>query len=109
MPWFYLILAAICEITFAGSLKLTQNFTNFKWSAVFVLFYALSGVLLNKAVQNIPIGTAYAVWTGIGAAGTVLIGILYFKEPYNFWRVFFLSTLIMSIIGLKFVSASNTA
>ena len=109
MPWFYLILAAICEITFAGSLKLTQNFTNLKWSAVFILFYALSGVLLNKAVQNIPIGTAYAVWTGIGAAGTVLKGILYFKEPYNFWRVFFLSTLIMSIIGLKFVSASNTA
>ena len=109
MPWLFLLLAAGCEIAFAGSLKLTQNFTNLKWSVVFIVFYVLSIVLLNKAVQIIPIGTAYAVWTGIGAAGTVLIGILYFKEPYNFWRVFFLCTLIMSIVGLKFVSANNHA
>ena len=107
MPWLFLVLAAGCEIAFAGSLKLTQNFTNLKWSVFFIAFYVLSIVLLNKAVQHIPIGTAYAVWTGIGAAGTVLIGILYFKEPYNFWRVFFLCTLILSIIGLKFVSGSN--
>jgi quaternary ammonium compound-resistance protein SugE len=105
MPWLFLLLAAGCEIAFAGSLKLTQNFTNLKWSVIFILFYVLSIVLLNKAVQTIPIGTAYAVWTGIGAAGTVLIGILYFKEPYNFWRLFFLCTLIMSIVGLKFVPA----
>ena len=98
------MLAAFCEIAFAGSLKLTQNFTNLKWSVFFVLFYVLSIVLLNKAVQQIPIGTAYAVWTGIGAAGTVLIGIFYFKEPYNFWRIFFLSTLILSIVGLKVVA-----
>ena len=104
MPWFFLLLAAGCEIAFAGSLKLTQNFTNLKWSAIFILFYVLSIVLLNKAVQQIPIGTAYAVWTGIGAAGTVLIGIFYFKESYNFWRIFFLCTLILSIVGLKFVS-----
>jgi quaternary ammonium compound-resistance protein SugE len=104
MPWFFLILAAFCEIAFAGSLKFTQNFSNFKWSAIFVFFYALSGLLLNKAVQTIPVGTAYAVWTGIGAAGTVLIGILYFKEPYHFWRLFFLCTLILSIIGLKVVT-----
>ncbi|MES2646263.1 MAG: multidrug efflux SMR transporter [Bacteroidota bacterium] len=108
MPWLFLLLAAGCEIAFAGSLKLTQNFTNLKWSVVFVFFYILSIVLLNKAVQTIPIGTAYAVWTGIGAAGTVLIGILYFKEPYNFWRLFFLCTLIMSIVGLKFVSGNSS-
>jgi quaternary ammonium compound-resistance protein SugE len=108
MPWVYLILAAFCEIAFAGSLKLTQNFTNLKWSVIFVLFYVLSIVLLNKAVATIPIGTAYAVWTGIGAAGTVLIGILYFKEPYNFWRLFFLCTLILSIVGLKFVTPNTT-
>ena len=104
MPWIFLLLASICEIAFAGCLKLTENFTNLKWSLAFVFFYVLSIVLLNKAVQSIPIGTAYAVWTGIGAAGTVLIGILYFKEPYNFWRIFFLCTLILSIVGLKFVS-----
>lgn len=108
MPWLYLILAAGCEIAFAGSLKYTENFTNLKWSVIFVLFYALSGVLLNKAVQHIPIGTAYAVWTGIGAAGTVLLGIFFFKEPYNFWRVFFLCTLIASIVGLKAVSPATT-
>lgn len=104
MAWFYLILAACCEIAFAGSLKLTQNFSNLKWSVIFVTFYVLSIVLLNKAVQQIPIGTAYAVWTGIGAAGTVIIGILYYKEPVSFWRMFFLCTLILSIVGLKYFS-----
>jgi quaternary ammonium compound-resistance protein SugE len=61
-------------------------------------------VLLIKATQTIPLGTAYAVWTGIGAAGTVILGILFFKDPMTFWRIFFLLTLICSIIGLKFVS-----
>lgn len=62
-------------------------------------------ILLYKATQVLPIGTAYAVWTGVGAVGTVLVGILIFKEPATFWRIFFLSTLIASIIGLKFVSS----
>jgi quaternary ammonium compound-resistance protein SugE len=61
--------------------------------------------LLYKATQGLPIGTAYAVWTGIGAVGTVLLGIIFFKEPADFWRLFFISTLIGSIIGLKFVSS----
>ena len=104
MPWIFLLLASICEIAFAGCLKLTENFTNLKWSLAFIFFYVLSIVLLNKAVQSIPIGTAYAVWTGIGAVGTVIVGIIFFKEPADFWRLFFISTLICSIIGLKFVS-----
>jgi len=104
MSWIFLILASFCEIAFAGSLKQTNNFTNTKWTIVFVFFYILSIVLLNRAIQNIPIGTAYAVWTGIGAAGTVLLGIIYFREPVHFWRIFFLCTLILSIIGLKYVS-----
>ncbi len=61
-------------------------------------------ILLVKVTKTLPIGTAYAVWTGIGAVGTVLIGIFVFKEPANFWRLFFISTLIFSIIGLKIVS-----
>jgi len=109
MAWFYLMLAALCEIGFAGSLKLTQNFSNLKWSVIFVAFYVLSIVLLNKAVQTIPIGTAYAIWTGIGAAGTVLVGIYYYKEPVSFWRIFFLCTLILSIVGLKFFSGEKIA
>lgn len=61
-------------------------------------------VLLVKVAKELPIGTAYAVWTGIGAVGSVLVGILVFKEPATFWRIFFISTLIISIIGLKVVS-----
>ncbi len=61
-------------------------------------------VLLVKATKELPIGTAYAVWTGIGAFGSVLVGIFIFKEPATFWRVFFLTTLILSLVGLKFVS-----
>jgi len=61
-------------------------------------------LLLYKATQTLPIGTAYAVWTGIGAVGTVLVGIFFFKEPADFWRLFFITTLIASIIGLKFVA-----
>ena len=61
-------------------------------------------ILLVKATQTLPIGTAYAVWTGIGAVGTVLVGILVFNDPANFWRIFFITTLIASIVGLKLVS-----
>ena len=104
MAWLYLIAAAFCEIAFAASLKLTVNFSNLKWTIVFLFFYILSIVLLNKAVQTIPIGTAYAVWTGIGAAGPVIIGIVWFKEPASFWRLFFLVTLVLSILGLKAVT-----
>ena len=61
-------------------------------------------LLLIKATKTLPIGSAYAVWTGIGAVGTVLLGIFIFKEPTSFWRMFFIFTLIVSIIGLKTVS-----
>lgn len=64
----------------------------------------MSMLLLAKAVQTIPLGTAYPVWTGIGAVGTVLAGILFFHDPATFWRMFFITTLILSIIGLKAVS-----
>lgn len=75
----------------------------FGWYAGFVIVSALSMVLLAKASKTIPIGTAYPVWTGIGAVGTVLIGIFVFKEPATFWRMFFIVTLIASVIGLKMV------
>ena len=73
------------------------------WYAGFVVVSALSMLLLAKAAKTIPIGTAYPVWTGIGAIGTVLIGILVFKEPASFWRLFFIFTLIASVIGLRMV------
>ncbi|MBE7178689.1 MAG: multidrug efflux SMR transporter, partial [Mucilaginibacter polytrichastri] len=75
------------------------------WYAGFFVALVVSMLLLMKAVQTLPIGTAYAVWTGIGAVGTVIVGIIFFKEPADFWRMFFVVTLIGSIIGLKAVSA----
>ena len=104
MAWFYLIIAGLFEVAFTTSLKLSDNFVNKGWAVLFVISISLSFYFLNKALQTIPMGTAYAVWTGIGAIGTVLVGIFLFKEPAHFWRLFFLFSLIASIIGLKFVS-----
>jgi quaternary ammonium compound-resistance protein SugE len=104
MAWFYLILGGLFEVGFTTCLKLSNNFSNIKWSILFFVCITLSFLLLNKAVQTLPMGTAYAVWTGIGAAGSVLVGILFFKEPSDFWRMFFIFMLIGSILGLKLVS-----
>ena len=104
MAWLILFLAGLFEVGFTTCLKLSNNFTNLKWSLGFFICITLSFLLLNKAVQTIPLGTGYAVWTGIGAVGTTLIGIYFFKEPSDFWRVFFIFLLIASIIGLKLVS-----
>jgi len=105
MDWMILFAAGAFEIGFTTCLQLSNNFTDWRWTLGFVLTSITSFYLLNMAAQTIPMGTAYAVWTGIGAVGTVLIGIFFFKEPHNFWRIIFLFTLIASIIGLKFVSA----
>jgi quaternary ammonium compound-resistance protein SugE len=102
--WIYLIIAGFCEGFFAFFLKLSNGFKNIIPSIFFFIFYILSAYLLAKAIKYIPIGTAYAVWTGIGAFLTVLIGIFIFKEQADFLRLFFLTTLILSIIGLKVVS-----
>jgi quaternary ammonium compound-resistance protein SugE len=104
MGWAYLFLAGLFEVGFTTCLKMSENFTKTIWTLGFFLCISLSFWLLNRAIQTIPLGTAYAVWTGIGAVGTVLVGIVFFREPLFFWRVFFLITLISSLIGLKVVS-----
>ncbi|WP_147678234.1 DMT family transporter [Algibacter pacificus] len=107
MNWILLIIAGLFEVAFAaclGKAKEANSPESLYWYLGFLICLSCSMILLVKATQNIPIGTAYAVWTGIGAVGTVLLGILIFKEPATFWRLFFLSTLIASIVGLKFVS-----
>jgi len=106
LAWFFLILAGCFEVAFTTCLKLSDNFTNTKYTIGFLISTILSFVFLSKAVQTIPLGTGYAVWTGIGAVGTVIIGIFFFKEPSDFWRVFFIFLLISSILGLKFVANS---
>lgn len=108
MNWFILVLAGLAECAFTfslGSAKASSGLTQTLWYLSFIVFYIVSMCLLVKAVGGLPIGTAYAVWTGIGAVGTVLIGIIVFHEPAGFARLFFITTLILSIIGLKFVSS----
>ena len=105
-----LIIAGLFETAFAfclGKIKLSQGAIANWWFAGFILCLSISMLLLYKATQTLPIGTAYAVWTGIGAAGTAIIGIIYFKEPADFWRLFFISTLIISIAGLRYVASAE--
>lgn len=107
MNWILLIIAGLFEVGFAtclGKAKETTGNIATYWYLGFLLCLAVSMYLLVKATESLPIGTAYAVWTGIGAAGTVLVGIFLFKEPADFWRLFFLVTLIASIVGLKVVT-----
>ncbi|MGN6532871.1 MAG: DMT family transporter [Ginsengibacter sp.] len=107
MNWIILIIAGLFEMGFAtclGKAKETSGTTAAWWITGFFICLSISMYLLYRATQTLPIGTAYAVWTGIGAVGTVIIGIFVFKEPTDFWRIFFISTLICSIIGLKVVS-----
>lgn len=108
MNWLILIIAGLFEVGFTtclGKAKETTGATATWWIAGFFITLSMSMYLLYKATQTLPMGTAYAVWTGIGAVGTVIVGILFFKEPADFWRLFFIFTLIASIIGLKFVSS----
>ena len=107
MNWFILIIAGLFEVGFAtclGKAKETTGITATLWWTGFFVSLSISMFLLYKATQTLPIGSAYAVWTGVGAVGTVLVGIIIFKEPADFWRLFFITTLIASIIGLKVVS-----
>jgi len=102
--WIFLALAGVFEVLFAATLKLTENFTRLYPTLIFITFAVLSFYFLTKAIESIPVGTAYVIWTGIGAVGTVLVGIFYYNEPASFLRLFFISTLVISIIGLKLVS-----
>lgn len=107
MNWILLIIAGLFEVAFAfclGKAKESSGLETTYWYLGFLVCLGISMILLVKATQTIPIGTGYAIWTGIGAVGTVLIGIYVFKEPTTFWRLFFLTTLIASIVGLKVVS-----
>jgi len=103
MAWIYLLLAAIFEIGWPLGFKLSQTHSNEKivWIIMAAASMALSGLFLWMAQKEIPIGTAYAVWTGIGAAGTFIIGILYFKDAATFLRIASVTLIIMGVIGLK--------
>lgn len=108
MNWILLILAGLFEVAFAACLGKAKEATGIEttyWYIGFLVCLSISMLLLVKVTRELPVGTAYAVWTGVGAVGTVLVGILIFNEPAGFWRLFFITTLIASIVGLKVVSA----
>lgn len=102
--WITLILAGLMEVAFTFCLGRTKEVTGagqYWWWGGFVVALGLSMYLMARASRSIPLGTVYPVWTGIGAVGAVIVGMVFFNEPANFWRIFFITTLIISIIGLK--------
>lgn len=109
MAWIYLTIAGLTEIVWAIGLKFADGFTNVGPSIVTLLFIVVSFLLFAKAMAVIPIGTAYAVFTGIGAAGTAVLGISLFGENASFEKIAFLGLLIFGIIGLKVVDGKETA
>lgn len=107
MNWIMLIIGGLFEVGFTtclGKVKESTGTMAMYWWGGFLLCLTLSMYLLYRASLTLPLGTAYAVWTGIGAVGTAVVGILLFKEPADFWRLFFIFTLVASIVGLKFVT-----
>ena len=103
--WIYLILGGICEVLWAIMLKYSQSFTKIIPSALTVIFLIFSLVLLEYSLKSIPLGTAYACWTAIGAVGTVIVGMLFLNESTSPIRLFFLFLVIAGIVGLKFTTA----
>ncbi|RQP13242.1 MAG: QacE family quaternary ammonium compound efflux SMR transporter [Chryseobacterium sp.] len=111
MNWILIIVAGLFETGFAfcmGKARDASGTEAFLWWLGFAVCMTISVVLMFRSVTGpgaLPVGTAYATWTGIGAIGGVLMGIFFFSEPATFWRLFFVFTLIASIVGLKFVSS----
>lgn len=101
MAWFYLIIAGLFEVVWAIGIKFAENFTKVIPSIITLIAMVLSVYFLNKAMNLLPVGTAYAIWTGIGAIGTVLMGMVLFGESREWGRIFFLMLILIGIIGLK--------
>lgn len=105
--WLYLILAGICEIGWAFGLKYSEGFTKLGVSVVTVIVMIISFVLLAQAMKHLPLGTAYAIWTGIGAAGTAILGMVFLNEPRDLIRILCLLLIVTGVVGLKFFSGAK--
>ena len=101
MAWFWLIVGGLFEVGFTTSLRFVDGFRNLPWTLAFLVSGAISMGLLELASRNIPMGTAYAVWGGIGAVGTVIVGILWFQEPSSTIRVLLIFAVVAAIAALK--------
>ncbi|WP_163195498.1 quaternary ammonium compound efflux SMR transporter SugE [Clostridium thermarum] len=104
MKWFCLVAAGIFEVWWAVGLKYSQGFTKIIPSILTLIGMIASFYFLSLSLKSLPIGTAYAIWTGIGTIGTVLLGIILFKEPINMMRIICIVFIVIGIIGLKLIS-----
>ena len=101
MAWFWLILGGLFEVGFTTSLRFVDGFRNIGWTLVFLVSVGISMALLEVASRSIPMGTAYAVWGGIGAIGTVVVGMVWFDEPSTTIRLLLILGIVAAIAGLK--------
>lgn len=101
MAWLWLILGGLFEVGFTTSLRFVDGFRNLPWTLVFLVSVAISMALLELAARHIPMGTAYAVWGGIGAVGTVIVGMWWFGEPATTVRIFLILAIVAAIAGLR--------
>jgi len=104
MAWIYLLIAGLLEIGWAISLKYAQGFTRLGPSVATIILLILSFAFLSIALRTLPVGTAYTIWTGIGAVGTVILGIVLFREPLELGRLVCIGLIIIGVIGLRLVS-----
>lgn len=101
MAWFWLILGGFFEVGFTTSLRFVEGFRNIPWTLAFLVSVAISMALLELAARSIPMGTAYAVWGGIGAIGTVVVGMMFFDEPATTIRLLLILAIVAAIAGLR--------
>ncbi|WP_035283992.1 MULTISPECIES: QacE family quaternary ammonium compound efflux SMR transporter [unclassified Clostridium] len=107
MNWIYLILAIIFEVSGTISMKLSEGFSNIKYAIVMLVFYILSLSTLTLALKKIPIGVAYATWSGVGIILLSIIGTVLFKETINLQKVVFIALIIVGVIGLNLTSTMH--
>ena len=101
MPWVWLIVGGLFEVGFTTSLRFVDGFRNVPWTIAFLFSVAISMALLEIASRSIPMGTAYAVWGGIGAVGTVMVGLIWFAEPSSLIRILLILVIVAAIAGLR--------
>lgn len=106
MPWTILVIAGLFEIAWAIGMKYSNGMTRLWWSVFTIITLIISMALLNYSMKFLPVGTAYAVWTGIGATGTAILGMILFGESKELVRLFFIFLIIVGIVGLNFYSTS---
>jgi quaternary ammonium compound-resistance protein SugE len=106
MAWAMVIVAGLFETAFAVSLKLSDGFSRWPWTAAFAVFATISFTLLSLGLRELPVGSAYAVWTGIGAAGTAIVGMLFLKDPVTTVRLLSILLIVSGVVGLNLSSSA---